>query len=261
MARWIALLSLPAAFALAQVAGCGGSNEAGPDASASIAMDAVVPGPDAAPAEPDAAPVAPDGGEPSDAAEPPDAETLDAGPVCTSQSECGNPVQDQIANVCQGGHCRTPGPANADGSAQTVRIKLNAVYNGVFTQVPRPQVQITRLIMNKHTDGTPVTCADVKARSGDTQATRSKLDDDPQINQAFRNLTVLSFGSPQGQAFFNFFYDVPRGDGYLLYGEAWYGAREANNPTGMRATTACVENVNLLAEPPGTEVALSFQPE
>jgi len=225
--------------------GCSGPSGSPPDASAA--------GPDAS-AGLDAA-IPPDASAGLDAAMPPDADLeYDAGPVCTSQADCGDPVNDLVANVCVGAHCRTPGPL--------VSIEFVSSYGTSLTQAgSQPRVQLTRLILGKHLDGTSVTCADLAQRSGATQATRSLLDKDPQINQAYRGLTALTWtGTPQGQVSFRIFGDVPRGDGNVLYAEAWYGQRDQNDPTGDRAAVSCTEGADLLAAPDGARFVVAFGP-
>jgi hypothetical protein len=200
---------------------------------------------------------------PADAAMPPDAElAYDAGPKCASQSECGDPVADQIAYVCTGSHCHPPGPLAPDGGVDLVTIDFECVYDAVLTQPgARPQVQLTRLILNRKVDGSALTCAEVLSRAGKTQATRSQLDADPQINQVFRNLTALTWsGSTQGQTLFKLFYDAPKASGLLLYGEAWYGLRDGNDPTGDRASAACTEDVDLSSAVPNQKLAIQFKP-
>jgi hypothetical protein len=236
-----ALISIVLLVAL----GCCGPSSSPPDASAA--------GPDASAGLDASLPV--DAGDPPDAAMPPDAEAeYDAGPVCGRQSECGDPVAGGVVGVCVRAHCRAPGPL--------VSIDFDNSFGPSFTQAgSQPQVQMTRLIFGNYVDGTPVTCADLTARSGATQATRANLDTDPQINQAYRSLTVLSWsGTAQGWVLFRIFDDVPRADGYVLWAEAWYGGREQNQPTGSRAAFYCAENIDLLAVPDGTKIPVVFGP-
>jgi len=224
---------LLALFLAAPLAGCGGSSP-GSAADAAGLSDAAIAAPDATPSAPDA------GLEPADAAEPPDA-TLDydAGPPCAAQAECGDVLDRDTTSVCVGGHCRAPG--------ELVRVDFQSFYDQAFSQPgARPQVQVTRLFLGTRLDGVALTCADLLARSGATEATREALDTDPLLNQAFRNLTVLSWtGSTQGLSLFHLYYDAPRGTDYLLFAEAWYGPREGAYGSGARASTSCTEHVDL----------------
>ena len=246
MHRLLALVAFLSLF------GCGGSGSTGSDAGASDTGSAV-PGKDAEPAGLDAALARPDAApEPPDA-EPPDADPNDAGPTCTTQAECGDPVADTIVNTCEGGHCRFPGAL--------VNVDFESYYDQTFSQPGgRPQVQLTRLLAGTRLDGTPLTCSDVLARSGGTDATKTKLDVDPQLNLAFRNLTVLSWtGSTQGTALFRLYYDAPRGPDYVLFAEAWYGPRSGNYGTGARASSSCTEHVDLSTDPK-PKLTIQFKP-
>lgn len=206
---------------------------------------------------PDATVVPPDAG-------PYDAGPYDAGPTCTSQVECGDPIENKVVNICQGGHCRLPGLPDGTGVLQTVEVVFESLYAASFSQPGnRPMTQVTRLIWGQHTDGTPVTCADVKPRAGATQATRNQLDSDPAINQSYRELYVLVWsGTSAGQTRFRVFGTVPRAANLIAYGEAWYGVREQQNPTGQRASVVCVEGVDLstVAATPIPAIRLDFNP-
>jgi hypothetical protein len=232
----------------------------GPDAST------VQPGTDASAvdagvAEPDTG-VPADAAMPDDAAMPPDAaDPGDAGPKCTSQAECGNPVENLVANVCQGSHCHPPGLVD-NGTLQKVDVALESLYAASFSQPGnRPATQITRFIWPFHVDGTPVTCADVKARSSGTDATL--FDKDPTLNQAYRALYALVWqGTATGQVRFPIPANVPRGR-YLVYAEAWRGPRDGQYPTGMRASSFCKEEVDLTTVPatPTPQIRIELNPQ
>lgn len=244
-------------FACLVAVGCGGGSGA-PDAGADP-RDAGASGSDAAVGD---AGEGADGAMPLDAAVPPDAAmppdaaaiTYDAGPRCSSQAECGDPIANWVANVCVGSHCRATAPT-------LVNVTFESYYDQSFSQAgARPQVQLTRLLLSTRVDGSPLTCADVLAKSGSTQATRDQLDKDPEINQAFRNLTVLTWsGSTQGQTLFRLYYDAPRAPGLLVLGEAWYGPRDGNYPTGGRASVYCAERIDLTASAT-PKVPILFKP-
>lgn len=220
---------------------------------------------DAGVAVPDTGTTSPDAAMPDDAAMPPDAaDPGDAGPKCTSQAQCGDPVEGIVANICQGSHCRPPGVVE-NGALQKVDITFESIYAQSFGQPGnQPATQITRLIWPFHVDGTPVTCADVKARSGSTEAEATKLDKDPQINQAYRGLYALKWGgsTPSGPVRFSIPSNVPRGS-YLVYAEAWRGPRDGQNPTGLRASTFCREDVDLSTIPatPTPQVRIDLNPQ
>ena len=51
---------------------------------------------------------------------------------------------------------------------------------------------------------------------------------------------------------------MPKGANFILYGEAWFGPRELNNPTGQCASYSCVEGQSVAAA--NTHYSLTFNP-
>ncbi len=236
----------------------------GPDASTTDAIDASAV--DGGVVGLDTGTMPPDAAVPDDAAMPPDAaDPGDTGPKCTSQAQCGNPVENIVANVCQASHCHPPGVVDATGTLQKVDITFESIYAQSFGQPGnQPATQLTRFIWPYFVDGTPVTCADVKSRSGSTEAEATKLDKDPTINQAYRGLYTLVWGgsTPSGPVRFPIPANVPRGS-YIVYAEAWRGPRDGQNPTGQRASSFCKENVDLSTIPatPVPQVRIDLNPQ
>ena len=205
--------------------GCGGTK----NVCGSAGLDATVGSPDATAAPPDASVAADAGG-------------------CASQKECGDIVNEVVTKCCIGGECRAPGQATATGDIVTEQIYFDLDFKQTLTGATKPQSAILRFIYPKKVDGSPVTCADVIGSSAAgtkscvDQSTRAILDGNLALNQVFRSIYALNFSGCTGTECLlsNMVASVPQGVDFILYGEAWYGPRELNNPTGQCAAYYCL---------------------
>ncbi len=163
---------------------------------------------------------------------------------CGNQKQCGDIVEEIVVNVCVDQKCVAPGPFHPrTGEAIEVSAIINFSFTGnIKILTNKPRSAIARLIHPKGADGTVLTCAELIAMSGSTQAERSKLDNTTNLNFVYRNLIPLEWTS--GDNTFSFPSSVPRGK-VILFGEAWFGQRELSQPTGSRASVYCKENVDL----------------
>lgn len=238
-------LAIALAATLALVA-CGGGAPASPDA-----------GPDAAVAVETDCGDALDGdldGK-TDCDDPDCTQFLECKPVeppdCARQRDCGDIVNEVVTNCCLSGKCVPPGPKTLKNEPETAQIYFDLTFNAPLTNpsTPRPQSMVVRMVYPLKLDGSPLTCTDVigKLSSGTKncvdETTRAVLDSNASVNQVFRMVYPLDGGSWGGTVvqFPNIFADVPKGQDYILYGEAWYGVRELNNPTGNCASLFCIE--------------------
>jgi hypothetical protein len=186
---------------------------------------------------------------------------------CSRQRDCGNIVDELVTKCClpkspvsdepEGAlRCFAPGPTEPDGDPKESNIFFGLNLDRFASASSKPKVALVRFIYPKKLDGGPLTCQEVLALTGATQDTRSQLDDNPEINQVFRCLYPLDWGS--GTSFRNMIATVPQGKGFLLYGEAWYGGRELNYPTGNRAATFCRDDVTIDDSSVGKHFELTF---
>lgn len=190
---------------------------------------------------------------------------------CSRQADCGNIVDELVTKCCLAKspvsdeppgalRCFAPGETEYDGDAIDSNLLFALVFDNSFAQSPsKPKTAVVRFIFPEKLDGTPLSCAEVLALNGATQETRSRLDQDARINQVFRSLYVLTWGG-SNTVFRNIIATVPRGREFILYGEAWYGERDLNNPTGNRAATFCREGVTVDESSVGQHFELSFKP-
>lgn len=185
------------------------------------------------------------------------------GPSCSSQKDCGDIVEERVIRACLGEQCITPGPRDENGEALLIEGQLTTRFDPRFSLMSehaKPKSLIIRLVYPELTDGTPLTCEALKARAGTTHETRTQLEDDQELNQIFRSLMPLSWsGGGSGGQVFHFPLEVPRGRGYLLYGEAWFGVRELNLPKGNLASSDCKVLPDLSTAPDGVELDLYFE--
>ncbi len=186
------------------------------------------------------------------------------GPSCTAQSECGNIILDRVSRACLGGQCITPGPRDENGNALLVSTNFSLSFDPLFSQAPeggKPKSIIIRVFHPELLDGSPLDCDGLKARAGAVKADRTKLEGDAELNQLFRNLVPLVWGGTGngGQVFQANDIKLPRGKDYLLYGEAWYGAREGELPTATLASSDCKVLPDLTGAPDGTNLGFFFK--
>lgn len=163
---------------------------------------------------------------------------------CAKQKDCGDIVDEVVTDVCLGGTCKAPGAATYRGDAITSQVGIRLVFGGSLTGQTKPRTAVVRFVDSRRPDGSQLTCSLLKAVGNcKDMATRSRIDDNAAINQVFRSVYALDFSTCAGTecVFPSLFASVPQGSNYLLYGEAWYGARELNNPTGECAALYCAE--------------------
>jgi hypothetical protein len=188
---------------------------------------------------------------------------------CSSQLDCGNIVDEIVTRCClskppesneaEGAlRCFAPGETDRTGKAMETSINFALVFDNTFAQSPnKPQTAVVRFIYPFKVDGSPLHCDEALTLNGRTADKRSLLDQNPAINQVFRTLYPLTWGG-SNTVFRNMIASVPRGSSYILYGEAWYGIRENQNPTGNRAATYCREGVTIDAGSSGQHFELFF---
>ena len=163
---------------------------------------------------------------------------------CSRQPDCGDIVNEMVTDVCLAGRCQAPGEATWSGEAITSQMSIRLVFGGALTGQTKPRSSVLRFVDSRRPDGSTLTCAQLQAIGNcHDMSTRSRIDTDPGVNQVFRSVYALDFSTCIGTecVFPNIFATVPRGQGFLLYGEAWYGSRELNNPTGQCASVFCAE--------------------
>ncbi|MFN7134854.1 MAG: hypothetical protein ACK4N5_22430, partial [Myxococcales bacterium] len=156
-----------------------------------------------------------------------------------------------------------PGPHDGNGNAKTVQVAFDVTFDTFFSTVQdaaKPKSVILRLVYPSLLDGTPLTCTALKDKAGRTSATRTQLDDDPQLNQVLRRLTPVTWsGGTTGPVTFSIpAAPIPRGRFFLLYAEAWYGQREQNLPTGNLASSDCKEGIDLYTAQDGVRLTARF---
>lgn len=183
---------------------------------------------------------------------------------CGKQADCGDIVNEIVTKTCLNKKCVPPGSQDRKGEPETVDVIFDVSFDTAFSQTStQPKSGLLRFVYGELADGGKLTCASLKALSGETQDTRSKLDSNPAVNQIFRNLITLNWSSAQsGKTTFANIpgLRIPKAKAVLFYGEAWYGTRELNNPQGNRASTDCVEGIDLEATARDTHFALNFRP-
>jgi hypothetical protein len=165
------------------------------------------------------------------------------GKACKAQSDCGDIVNETVTDCCIDGHCRPPG-AVIQGSPVDAQIDFRLVFEADLTGGQKPGTTVVRFIYPTRTDGSRLTCADLLALGNcRDQSTRSVIDHDGVINQVFRTLYPMDFGTcSSGECSFSgLSATVPQGRNLILYGETWYGPRDLNEPTGTCAAVACTE--------------------
>lgn len=165
-------------------------------------------------------------------------------PPCGTQKDCGDVVDEIVVPVCVDQKCVAPGSHDRrTGKAEMVPVTMTFSFKGhIGILTNKPRSGLARLVYPFTTDGKPVTCKDLEELSGATPPERSKLDENPDLNFAYRHLIPLEWAS--GDTTFQFPVTVPRGK-FIVYGEAWFGKRELNLPTGSRAAFYCKEDVDL----------------
>ncbi|MGC4121838.1 MAG: hypothetical protein QM765_46120 [Myxococcales bacterium] len=185
-------------------------------------------------------------------------------PDCTRQRDCGDITKSAATNVCLEGKCIPPGPKTAQNTAVTAEIFFDLMFKTPLTGSTKPKTAMLRFIHPEKTDGTLLTCAEVIGKAADNtrncvdQSTRSVLDSNASLNQVFRSFYTLVWdcSTPTCQ-FFNMTATVPKGQKFILYGEAWYGPRDStNNPTGGCAALFCAEGQSVTAD--GQHFGLTF---
>ena len=163
---------------------------------------------------------------------------------CARQRDCGDIVDEMVTDVCLGGYCKAPGAATYRGDAITAQVGIRLVFGGALTGQTKPRSSVVRFVDSRRPDGSSLSCTQLKAMGNCKDlTTRSRIDDDSSINQVFRSVYALDFSTCVGTecVFPSLFASVPQGTNFLLYGEAWYGARELNDPTGECASVYCSE--------------------
>jgi len=98
----------------------------------------------------------------------------------------------------------------------------------------------------------------VSSLNGATEATRDLLDTDRTINQVFRNIYTLDW--KPSVTTFDIIASLPHGTGFILYGEAWYGLQDQNQPSGNRAASFCKEGVSIDGDSAGSHLEFRFRP-
>lgn len=179
---------------------------------------------------------------------------------CSRQSDCGDIVDEMVTDVCLAGTCQAPGAATSRGDAITAQVGIRLVFEASLTGTSKPRSAVVRFVDSRRPDGSSLTCADLKASGNcrDMQS-RSRIDDDASVNQVFRTVYALDFSGCVGSecVFPGLFATLPRAQGMLLYGEAWYGPRELNDPTGQCAAVFCSEGQAVAAD--GDKFQVTFQ--
>ncbi|HCF60279.1 MAG TPA: hypothetical protein DFS52_20060 [Myxococcales bacterium] len=186
---------------------------------------------------------------------------------CSRQSDCGNIVDELVTKCClnkspvgdepEGAlRCFAPGPAELDGAPKESNILFGLAFDSFASSPSKPKVALVRFLYPKKLDGSALTCQEVLGLNGATEDTRSQLDENPALNQVFRSLYPLNWTS--GTTFRNMIATVPQGKSFILYGEAWYGGRELNHPTGNRAATFCKDGVTIDDSSTGKHFELTF---
>ena len=190
---------------------------------------------------------------------------------CNRQSDCGYIVDELVTKCClpkspvsdepPGAlRCFAPGEAEYDGDPIDSSILFALVFDNAFAQSPsKPKTAVVRLLYPEKIDGSPLRCAEVLTLNGTNQDTRSRLDENGELNQVFRSLYTLTWGG-SNTVFRNIIASVPRGQSFVLYGEAWYGERDLNNPTGNRAASFCREGMTVDESSINQHFELSFKP-
>ena len=185
----------------------------------------------------------------------------DAGAPCTRQQQCGDVVNSFTADVCFHLRCQPPGPRSG-GTAQTLSAIADLNFEVKYSQAAaKPLSVVVRWVLSEKTDGTKLTCAELKTLNGDNESTRSQLDLNPLVNQVFRRVYDLQWtGVGSGATIFSMpAASVPRASSLLLYGEAWYGNRQLQDPTLNRVAIDCREGIDLVAPPDGTHFQVLFK--
>ncbi|HEY3445976.1 MAG TPA: hypothetical protein VGK67_06395 [Myxococcales bacterium] len=180
--------------------------------------------------------------------------------TCSRQSDCGDIVDEMVTDVCLEGRCQAPGTATWRGDAVTAQVSIRMVFGSALTGPSKPRSAVVRFVDSRRPDGSALTCAQLKAMDNcQDLSTRSRIDEEPGINQIFRSVYGLDFSTCSGTecVFPNLFATVPRGQGFLLYGEAWYGNRELNDPTGSCASVFCADGQGVDGE--SDQVQVTFR--
>ncbi|MGC4122163.1 MAG: hypothetical protein QM765_47805 [Myxococcales bacterium] len=162
---------------------------------------------------------------------------------CSRQSICGDIVDEMVTDVCLGGYCKAPGAATYRGDAITSQVGIRLVVGGTLTGSSKPQSAVVRFVDSRRPDGSTINCSQLQALGNCKDATtRSRIDDDPKVNQVFRSAYAFDFSScVDSECVFPKFALIPQGQSYVLYGEAWSGARELNDPTGTCVASYCLD--------------------
>ena len=185
-------------------------------------------------------------------------------PTCTMQRDCGNIVDEVYTRCCLAGKCVPPGPKTLKNDFVTAQVFFDLTFKSTLTGSQKPLSVALRLLYPEKLDKTPLSCADVIGKISDNtkncvdSTTRSVIDKNANFNQVFRGVSQLSWncGGTECQ-FSNMFFTVPQGQNFVLYGEAWYGPRELNEPTGQCAAYYCVEGKSVTSN--DQHFALTFQ--
>lgn len=181
---------------------------------------------------------------------------------CHKQSECGDVVNNFTALVCLGGKCVAPGEHTLKQQPVTAEIFFDLIFKSTLTGSMKPKVAVLHFLYPTKVDGTPTSCAELIALGNcKDSSTRSNIDRAADLNQVFRNLYNLDFTTCATECTFkNMVATVPKGEDYILYGEAWYGPRDPedkNNPSGVCAAKVCVEAQSVSAS--DAHYRLTFQ--
>ncbi|HEY3450895.1 MAG TPA: hypothetical protein VGK67_31355 [Myxococcales bacterium] len=183
--------------------------------------------------------------------------------ACAKQRDCGNIVDETFTNLCLGGKCVPPGPKTIKNEPVTSQAFFDLTLKAPLTNVPRPQTVVVRFVYPEKLDRTPLSCTDVIGKLSDgtkncvDQTTRTVLDGNPAINQVFRVLYPLTWNCTGTICQFpNLIATVPQGQNFILYGEAWYGERNLNYPTGQCASLFCIEGKSVAGD--GQHFVLTF---
>jgi hypothetical protein len=250
-------MTRPLVLAALLVAGACGSpppDPAGPDASAA--------GRDAA-AKVDAGPKVEticangvdDDGDGLTDCDDPDCSTSPACKPCNRQQNCGDIVNEVTTPCCitqpsGSAKCSPPGQSTPEGDPVTAQVLFDLDFKSTLTGSLKPMSVILRFVYPNKVDGSPISCTDVvgsvaaNTKNCIDQTTRSFIDDNPALNQVFRSVYPLDWTACASTEcyFSNMIATIPKGQKYILYGEAWYGKRELNEPTGLCAAFYCLEN-------------------
>ncbi len=175
--------------------------------------------------------------------------TVDAGPTCTSQSQCivTSYIYDDPLPACTGGKC----VKNAKGIQIRFEVNVAALSGAGW---PNGSMN-TRFILKRAVDGSEVSCATVRALApGKTPDKASQLEGSKLLNLLAYDVTGASEPTASSYVIQPFLHTGIGAD-FLIWTEIWSGKVDSDTklPTGMRLGFGCTETGTATTELKATD--------